>query len=93
MSKRPKPNELRDLGLSRMSPLKALRLHCIDCCSGSMHEVKICAFKTCPAWPFRLGTNPWLERRKLTDEQRAAARERVELLNDAKRDVIATDDA
>jgi len=49
----------RALGHSPMSPLKALRLGCIDCCAGSSLEVRRCTALNCPAWPFRMGWNPW----------------------------------
>ena len=52
-------DELAALGHQRMSPLKALRLRCVDCSAGSDAEVRRCTFVHCPAWPFRMGTNPW----------------------------------
>lgn len=51
--------ELQQLGHTRMSPLRALRLRCVDCCAGSAHEVRLCVSVTCPPWPFRMGSNPW----------------------------------
>ena len=51
--------ELEQLGHERISPLKALRLRCIDCCAGSASEVRLCVSVTCPSWPFRMGENPW----------------------------------
>jgi len=54
------PAKLTVLGHARMSPLKAIRLHCLDCCVGSAHEVSLCAAYKCPSWPFRLGHNPWV---------------------------------
>jgi hypothetical protein len=54
------PKKLEALGHQRMSPLKALRLRCLDCCVGSAHEVALCVATKCPAWPFRMGTNPWV---------------------------------
>ncbi len=53
--------ELEDLGHSRVSPLKALRLKCLDCCNGSAQEVRLCTAVDCPSWPFRMGRNPWRE--------------------------------
>ena len=53
---------LEALGHARMSPLKALRLRCLDCCCGSPREVRLCPAVDCPAWPFRMGTNPWRAR-------------------------------
>ena len=52
-------DELQQLGHARMSPLKALRLRCVDCCAGSAREVRLCVSVTCPSWPFRMGSNPW----------------------------------
>ena len=51
--------KLAALGHNAMSPLKALRLRCIDCCAGSSLEVRLCTAVGCPAWPFRMGKNPW----------------------------------
>ena len=41
-----------------ISPLKAIRLKCLDCCCGSPSEVKLCPCEKCPIYPFRLGKNP-----------------------------------
>ena len=43
---------------SHTTPLKAIRLKCLDCCCGSAHEVKMCPVKNCPLHLFRLGKNP-----------------------------------
>jgi hypothetical protein len=68
------PAELAELGHLPMSPLRALRLHCLDCCAGSAQEVAKCMALRCPSWPFRMGINPYRERP--SDEQREAMRER-----------------
>ena len=65
--------ELIALGHSAMSPLKALRLRCIDCCAGSSLEVRLCTAASCPAWPFRLSRNPW--RAPASEERRQQGRE------------------
>ena len=75
------PDELQGLGHERMSPLKALRLRCIDCCAGSAIEVRRCTAVECPAWPFRMGSHPWIEKREMSDEERAAAAERLRNLS------------
>ena len=77
-------DELAALDHQRMGPLKALRLCCVDCSAGSAAEVRRCASLQCPAWPFRMGENPWrgpvskekhatpsLAEGRLADEQRA----------------------
>ncbi len=52
-------DELLALGHQRMSPIKALRARCVDCCGGSPREVRLCPAVGCPAWPFRMGKSPW----------------------------------
>lgn len=59
-----------------MTPMKAIRLKCLDCCCGSANEVKLCTCADCPLYDFRLGKNPNI-RREYTEEQRAAMAERA----------------
>jgi len=60
------------------SPLKAIRAKCLDCCCDQTTEVKLCPASTCPLYPFRFGKNPF-RKRELTDEQREALCQRLEL--------------
>lgn len=60
------------------SPLKAIRAKCLDCCCDQTTEVKLCPASTCPLHPFRFGKNPF-RKRELTDEQREALCQRLEL--------------
>lgn len=59
------------------SPLKAIRAKCIDCSGDNRAEVERCEITTCPLWMFRRGRNPYRRKREMTDEQRAAAAERL----------------
>jgi hypothetical protein len=52
-------DELLQMGHARVSPMRALRLKCLDCCNGSGQEVRLCTAVDCPSWPFRMGKNPW----------------------------------
>ncbi len=52
-------DDLERLGHARVSPIRALRLKCLDCCNGSAREVRLCTAVGCPSWPFRMGRNPW----------------------------------
>jgi hypothetical protein len=61
--------ELESLGHRDMSPMRALRLRCLDCCGGNDAEVRFCTARKCPSWPFRMGASPW-RKFKLTDAQR-----------------------
>jgi hypothetical protein len=45
------------------SPLKVIRAKCIDCCSGQVGEVRKCVATTCPLWPYRMGENPFTNRK------------------------------
>lgn len=65
-------DELTAAGHKAMSPLKALRLRCLDCCCGQPAEVRLCTAVACPSWPFRMGRNPW--RGEVSEERREAAR-------------------
>lgn len=40
------------------TPLKAIRLKCLDCSNGSFVEVKYCPCENCTLWPYRLGHRP-----------------------------------
>lgn len=59
------------------SPVKATRAFCIECCGGSVNEVKLCTAPKCALYPFRFGKNPYREKREYTEEERQAMRERL----------------
>ncbi|MEZ5902559.1 MAG: hypothetical protein R3D88_04510 [Alphaproteobacteria bacterium] len=59
--------------------LKIIRKKCLDCCAGQHSEVRICHITACPLWPYRMGKNPFHERR-MTDEQKEAATQRLQEL-------------
>lgn len=59
------------------NPVKVIREKCLDCSNGSSNEVKLCPVKNCPLWEWRFGKNPYRKPRQLSDEQRAAIRERL----------------
>ena len=52
-----------------LTPLKAIKEKCLDCCCGDRNEVKKCTAEGCPLHFYRFGKNP---NRKMnyTDEQR-----------------------
>jgi hypothetical protein len=43
------------------TPLKAVRLACLECCGGSALEVRECVATNCPLWTFRFGRRPSAE--------------------------------
>lgn len=68
------------------NPVKAIRAKCLDCCCGQQNEVKLCPCSDCPLYPFRFGKNPYRTKTShiYTDEEREAARRRMEALHLAK---------
>ena len=41
-----------------ITPIKAIRLKCLDCCAGHPSEVRICTALKCPLYPYRMGKRP-----------------------------------
>ena len=68
--------EIRNSGVEKISPLKAIRKFCIECSGESSYEVERCTSKNCFLYPFRFGYNPFSEK-TVSDEQKQAARERL----------------
>ena len=62
--------------MSKKAIMNAIKAKCLDCSADDRNEVKLCDLERCPLWPYRLGKDPDSSR-KMTDEQRAAAAERL----------------
>lgn len=62
--------------MKRMTPVKAIRAKCLDCCCDQVAEVRACPAGDCPLWPYRMGHNP-ARKRELTEEQKARIGERL----------------
>lgn len=43
------------------SPLKSIRLKCLDCTCNQPLEVKLCPSSDCPLWAYRFGKRPTAE--------------------------------
>lgn len=41
-----------------LTPRKAIRAKCLDCCCGSANEVRLCTAESCPLYPHRFGKRP-----------------------------------
>lgn len=41
-----------------MTPLKAIRQKCLDCCYDDRSYVRDCKDEKCPLWEYRMGHNP-----------------------------------
>jgi hypothetical protein len=42
------------------SPIKTIRLLCLQCAGNSPKGVRECCQKACPGWPYRMGRHPLL---------------------------------
>jgi hypothetical protein len=78
------PEEIKAAGHEPMSPLQAIRAHCLDCCVHQEKEVALCTAVNCPSWPFRTGTDPW--RKPASPARREAARRAITALNARQRE-------
>ena len=47
----------------RLTPIKAIRAKCLDCCCWQSNEVKLCTVTDCALYPYRLGHNPYITRK------------------------------
>ena len=41
-----------------LTPIKAIRAKCLDCCCGHPSEVRECMAKNCALYPYRMGKRP-----------------------------------
>lgn len=44
--------------IPRLSPLKQIRKHCLDCMGDSIKSVRFCHDTNCPFWYLRFGKRP-----------------------------------
>lgn len=42
----------------KLTPIKAIRAKCLDCCCGSRQEVRECKIKNCTLHPYIMGKRP-----------------------------------
>jgi hypothetical protein len=67
-----------------MAVLDAVRDKCLDCCVGQVSEVRKCTAVVCPNWPFRMGWNPWRDRKPMSPERRREIGERLAAARQSK---------
>lgn len=44
--------------MKNLTPLKAIRKKCLDCCAFQPKEVTLCTAEKCPLYPYRMGKRP-----------------------------------
>ena len=50
-----------------LTPIKAIRAKCLDCCAGQYAEVRQCPCTSCTLHPYRMGHRPKEEYPAITD--------------------------
>ena len=53
-----KTGEQKRKSAKPLTPLRAIRLKCLDCSAGSAYEVRRCHITDCSLHPYRFGHNP-----------------------------------
>ena len=48
------------------TPVKAIRLKCLDCCCSSPKEITLCPVHDCSLYPYRFGRRPGAGKREMT---------------------------
>lgn len=44
--------------IKKLTPMKSIRLKCLQCCCNQPKEVRLCTVKTCALYPYRMGRRP-----------------------------------
>ena len=44
--------------MTKITPMKAIRAKCLDCCNGQTKEVRLYTAKKCPLYVYRHGHRP-----------------------------------
>lgn len=44
--------------MAKLTPMKAIRKKCLECCNGQVKEVKLCTIKKCALYVYRSGHRP-----------------------------------
>ncbi len=48
----------------KLTPMRAIRLKCLDCSAGSAKEIRLCPIPDCELYIYRMGKNPAYAGRK-----------------------------
>ncbi|MBP3567962.1 MAG: hypothetical protein J6K04_02240 [Lachnospiraceae bacterium] len=55
--------------MAKLTPIKAIRKKCLDCCQGQIKEVRLCPVKQCPLYEYRHGHRPKADEETDTEEE------------------------
>lgn len=71
---------------NHLTPLKAIKNKCLDCCSGQKKEVKLCNIVNCHLWQYRLGKRPKPTSKELTQKTAGFTEQKSEKMEIGRRD-------
>jgi hypothetical protein len=55
--------QLAQLGHRKRNPIEVMRSFCVQCMGGNRAEVRRCTAPACALFPYRLGKNPFTDRK------------------------------
>ena len=61
-----------------LTPVKAIRAHCLHCCGHSPKEVRLCTVHSCSLYPYRLGHSPGRKRKGAEEEPQESENQAAE---------------
>ena len=70
--------------MTKTSPLKAIKAKCTSC-AGTAKKAADCPTDGCPLHIYRTGKNSTRPKRQMTEEQKTAARERIQKMHAARK--------
>jgi hypothetical protein len=77
-------SQILSLKFRAQNPLRAIREKCLDCCCGNAAEIRKCVAFDCALWPFRMRTNPFRKKRRLSAAQKRERAERLSIVGEAR---------
>ena len=57
--------------------MTAIKAKCLDCCCGQTSDIRECTIVNCPLHHFRLGKDPFSNKREISEEHKAQLAERM----------------
>lgn len=57
--------------MKKLTPMRAIRTKCLECCAGQAQEVRFCSITKCALHPYRMGHRPKDDTEAVEHEPRA----------------------
>jgi len=76
------------LETQELTPIRAIRKKCLDCCCWNQAEVKHCSITDCPLHGFRFGRDPGRKNKPWTEERRQKAADSLQKARISRRSPV-----